>query len=343
MPNLPVTESSDDDSSLPEHPFAQYVRIVGRGKRARRDFSRQEAAASMTMILDGAATPAQIGAWLMLLRVKEETPEELAGFVDACRAHIHLLHGELPTADVDWPSYAGKKKHSPWYLLAALLLAESGIRIIMHGGPAHTPARLYTDQVLAALGRPMATRSSDIRTHLDQANFCYIGIDTLCPPLADLLSMRFELGLRSPINTLSRCLNPLGADLMLQSVFHPAYIALQQGAAQLLEEPQLLLFKGEGGEVEIRPDADTRLFGLENGAVFERIWPAHIPRHSADQTPSVDELRAVWRGESEHGYGELATIQTMAVVLRQLRKAPTDQAAQQLAQSLWAQRDRAAL
>ena len=70
---------------MSEHPFAPYVRTLGRGKRARRSLTREEAADAMAMILRGEAEPAQVGAFLMLLRVKEETTEELAGFLDACR------------------------------------------------------------------------------------------------------------------------------------------------------------------------------------------------------------------------------------------------------------------
>ena len=64
---------------MSEHPFAPYVRTLGRGKRARRSLTREEAADAMAMILRGEAEPAQVGAFLMLLRVKEETTEELAG------------------------------------------------------------------------------------------------------------------------------------------------------------------------------------------------------------------------------------------------------------------------
>ena len=134
---------------MSEHPFAPYVRTLGRGKRARRSLTREEAADAMAMILRGGAESAQIGAFLMLLRVKEETTEELAGFLDACRPVCRERLATLPAVDVDWPSYAGKKKHPPWYLLAARLLADNGVRILMHGGPAHTPNRQYTDTFLA--------------------------------------------------------------------------------------------------------------------------------------------------------------------------------------------------
>ena len=68
-----------------EHPFAPYLRILGKGKTGTRSLTQDEARIAFEMILSGDTEPLQIGAFLMLLRVKEETAEELAGFVQACR------------------------------------------------------------------------------------------------------------------------------------------------------------------------------------------------------------------------------------------------------------------
>jgi len=327
-------QDSDDDLMPDEHPFAQYVRIIGRGKRARRDFTREEAAQSMAMILAGNATAEQVGAWLMLLRVKEETAEELAGFVDACRDWLALHHAAMPEADIDWPSYAGKKKHHPWYVLAALLLARNGVRIFMHSGPEHTPGRLYSDEVLQALGVPVATSMHEAQQQLQQDNFTCVPMDVLCPPLADLLRLRFQLGLRSPINTLSRCINPVRAPLNLQSVFHPSYSSLQQGAAQLLGDHGLLLFKGDGGEVEIRPDAETKLYGLRDGEPFEDRWPATLPRQLTEEKPDAEALKKLWQ-DDDNEYGRAAVLETAAVVLYALGKATSKESAQTLATKWW--------
>ena len=68
-----------------EHPFAPFVRILGKGKTSSRSLTLDEARQAMAMILDGEVEDVQLGAFLMLLRVKEESPEELAGFVQASR------------------------------------------------------------------------------------------------------------------------------------------------------------------------------------------------------------------------------------------------------------------
>ena len=74
-----------------EHPFAPYLRILGKGKNGSRGLTLDEAFESMTMVLEDQVTPEQLGAFLMLLRVKEETPQEVAGFVRAIR-NFYRLH-----------------------------------------------------------------------------------------------------------------------------------------------------------------------------------------------------------------------------------------------------------
>ena len=91
------------------HPFARYVQILGRGKSLTRALTMEEAQDAMSMILAGEVLPEQLGAFLMLLRVKEESPEEIAGFVLAARRAM-ALPSPLPKAGLDWSSYAGKRR-----------------------------------------------------------------------------------------------------------------------------------------------------------------------------------------------------------------------------------------
>lgn len=327
---------------MTEHAFAPYVRTLGRGKRARRSLTREEAAEAMGLILNGRATDAQVGAFLMLLRVKEETPEELAGFLDACRPRCAERLAALPPVDVDWPGYAGKKKHHPWYLAAARLLAGHGVRILLHGGPAHTPHRRYSDDMLAELGFALPGSVAEAGAQLERDGLTYLGLDHFCAPLADLLMLRFELGLRSPINTLARSLNPAGAPLSMQSVFHPAYLELHLGAARLCGDRHLLLFKGEGGEPEIRPDARTALTGLRHGEPAEAVLDAALPRQAPPGEVSPTHVRAVWRGETGDDYGVAAIRGAVATVLWGLEKVASLEEGLKAAEALWEARDRQA-
>ncbi len=144
------TESILPEPKEGEHPFAPYVRILGRGKRGSRSLSQAEARHAMSLILRGEVEDTQLGAFLMLLRVKEETAEELSGFVQAVREHTKVPPGL--TADLDWSSYAGKRRNPPWFLFSILLLAQQGLRVFIHGAEGHTSERMYLRKTMAAFG-----------------------------------------------------------------------------------------------------------------------------------------------------------------------------------------------
>jgi len=172
-----------------DHPFAPYVRTLGRGRTGTRSLTREEARTAFTMILEGRAQDLQLGAFLMLLRVKEESPEELAGFIDACRAHLAPA-SRAAVADLDWSSYAGKKHQHPWFLLSILLLAAAGYRVFIHGCDNHTPGRLYTEVALRELGLPVAQDWEQAASQLDTFHLSYLPLRCFAPPLHDLLQLK---------------------------------------------------------------------------------------------------------------------------------------------------------
>lgn len=329
-----------DSSPKPnEHPFAPYVRILGKGKTGTRSLQRAEARDAMTMILRSEASDAQLGAFLMLLRVKEESPDELTGFVEAARATIDAP--AAINADLDWSSYAGKRRQLPWFLLAALTLADRGLRVFMHGSGGHTPGRLYTETALRALGLAPAENWDDVAQALARDNFAFLPLQRLCPPLQKLIDLRRELGLRSPVHTLVRLLNPLAATHSIQSIFHPPYALRHQQAAADLGQPHASVFKGEGGEVERKPEATCTVYSVHAGVLSEENWPKLVEGRQ-DQPPQleIEHLRAVWRGTAQDEYGELAITGTLAIALRLLGQAQTPAQALTLAQEHWRQRRR---
>ena len=149
------------------------------------------------------------------------------------------------------------------------------------------------------------------------------------PQLQRMIDLRNILGLRSPIHSLTRILNPLGARCGLQSIFHPGYQAVHREASQLLGDNAIVI-KGEGGEIEINPDATSHLYGTANGENWDEEWPAlSAQRHVKPQSLEPDHLAAFWRGNLEDAYGQLAVISTMALALRALgrsREAAFDEA-----------------
>ena len=212
----------------------------------------------------------------------------------------------------------------------------------MHGFDGHTAGRLYTGEVLAALGP--ADRAGFRRRDAalaSQNGFAYMDLAEISPPLARMMGFKPILGLRSPVHTLARMINPFGAPCLLQGIFHPNYMTTHRDAALLLGEKNMVVFRGEGGEIERRPGKPCETLGVVDGVAFEERWPPLMeePRQLPDESMEVSRLLAVWRGEADDAYAEAAIIGTLAIALRTMGLAPDMQMAQSRAEELWRGRD----
>jgi len=322
------------------HPFSRFVAILARGKTHVRDLTADEAREAMAMILRGEALPEQIGAFLMLLRLKEESSEEIAGFTQGARTTLPLPD-VIPSVDLDWSSYAGKRRQLPWFVLSALTLSENGIKVFMHGTEGHTPGRKYTRDCLEALGFPIASDLAEAARHIEADNFAYVPLEVLSPKLKELIELRPILGLRSPVHSFSRMLNPFNAPCMMQGIFHRGFMDIHAGAAKILEQPRMSVFRGEGGEIERRPNKPCEVWSVFDGETTVERWPAMLPEpfQPADEDMDIENLGALWRGDIEDAYGEAAVTGTLAIALRTLGLSETQESAQEMAKTWWAGRD----
>jgi anthranilate phosphoribosyltransferase len=328
-----------DPAFAAPHPFAAYLRTIGRGATLGRPLDEAEAEAAMAMILDGAVEPVQLGAFLLVLRYRTETAAELAGFVRAARSR--LAPGPALAADLDWPSYADRHKQLPYFLLAALLLAGSGVRVLMHGIEGEGPAT--TRAGLEALGIRVCRSPADAARDLAAGNLAYLPLEAICPALERLFHLRPLLGLRSPANSLARELNPCRAPCQIQGVFHPTYLPLHQETALRLGQPRAVIFKGGGGEGQRSPDKPCRAVVVADGGSTEEVWPAlwtgeAWPWRKEPLDPA--RLRGLWRGEWEADGPIAAITGTAAMALKLLGRAATVEEALALARRLWAERAR---
>ena len=133
------------------HPFARFVQILGRGKTLTRSLTVEEAQEAMGMILSGEVLPEQLGAFLMLLRMKEESPEEIAGFVKASRAAM-----KRPDPCPRWTSTGPPTRENggnfPGSFSLPFFWPRTAPEFFMHGMDGHTAGRVYTREVLAKFG-----------------------------------------------------------------------------------------------------------------------------------------------------------------------------------------------
>ena len=333
--------NQDLKTLCPDQPMSHYVRILARGKLGSRNFTQSEAFDAMMHVLIGSASDAQIGALLMLLRVKEETSQELTGFVQAVKTELAARLGDQLklSVDLDWPSYAGKRRHHAWYLLAALTLSAHGVRVFMHGAKGHTEGRVYSEDLLSELGLEPALSFSESRDQLDQRSFSFMPTRVFSPVLSRLIDLRTEFGVRSPVHTLLRLINPLDAERTLQSIFHPAYQTTHREAALSLGYANSLVIKGDGGEFERNPDARTKVLGVRNHAPFEvKLEMQNDTRSEYETDLSTASLRAVWFDQTSHPYGDQAIKETLALALINLKQAHTVGQARHMADSMWSSR-----
>ena len=293
--------------------FAVHVATLGRGQGRSRALTRAEAADAMGLLLAGAPDPMQVGAFLMLLRYRGEDPDEIAGFVES--AHAACV---VPSAgvDLDWPSYgAGRTRGAPWFLLAALALAQSGVRVLMHGSNEFSGGTTVP-QALVRLGLAPAGDADEARRQLDAGNFAYLPAAVLCPPIAALLGLRRLFGLRSPINTVARLLDPADAGAGVDGVFHPPYIETHLAAAERLGRPRLLVLKGGGGEAERNPLRPTSAHLWVRGEGRAALaLPALTGAEVLEAEPAIEE---VWQGEVSEPAIEARVVGTIALALMAL-------------------------
>lgn len=336
-----AAEGDEPDRVAATHPFAEIIRTIGRGATLSRPLTENEAEAAMQMILTGQVQPVQLGAFLLLLRYRGETPPELVGFVRATRKRLR----EMPDADadLDWPSYADRHKQLPYFLLSALLLAANGVRIVLHG--IEGVGDVTTPKVLRALGVVPATSAADAEAQLRKRGLTYLPLRMICPEMQSLFDLRPILGVRSPANSLCRELNPAGASFQLQGVFHPTYLPSHSETAKMLGQPHAAIFKGGGGEIQRNPDKSCRVATVDDGVIAEETWAAMTPaeRHPwRDEPADPHRVGALWRGEWAAGGPEAAVIGTTAIALKLLQRAATQGEATELARQMWQERPKQA-
>jgi len=329
------------DAQTP-HPFAKFVAILGRGKTKQRHLTQDESREAMEMILRGDVLPEQLGAFLMLLRLKEEAPEEIAGFAEATK-HLYDLPQDIPHVDLDWSSYAGKRIQLPYFILSVMALVNAGYKVTMHGTEGHTPGRVYTRGIIKMLGLPEAANLHEAADQIRSTGFSYIPLEVLSPRLRELIELRPIFGLRSPVHTFSRMLNPLNAETMMQGIFHRGFMDIHAGAAKLMGQPRMAVFRGEGGEIERRPNKPTPVWSLlGDGEPIEETWPQMLENghQPPDENMDVSQLVEIWQGKSDDTYALTSVTGTLAITLRTMGKAADMASAEATATELWNSRDK---
>lgn len=228
--------------------IGHYIKEIGRGKDGARSLTREQAADLLGQVLDAQVTDLEIGAFCLAMRIKGETPEEMAGFLDAVHARLNTLPqlDQQPTVVI--PCYNGARKLPALAPLLALLLCQKGVRVCVHGTPTEN-SRTTSFEVFEALGHKALT-------HIDQAQdgLNIVATELLSPALKKLLDVRRVVNLRNPAHSLVKLMNPCqGSALIVSSYTHPEY-AVSMAQTFKLTQASAFLLRGTEGE----PVADAR-------------------------------------------------------------------------------------
>ena len=156
--------------------LTRLIKEIGRGKNAARDLNRVDARALFAAMLAGEIPDLQLGAVLMAMRIKGESLEELAGFLEACEASYTHLTAPAGTVPLVIPAYNGARQLPNLTPLLAHLVARAGVPVLVHGVMADA-GRVTTYEVLAAMGVNAARTPDEAQSQLRERNLAFIAID----------------------------------------------------------------------------------------------------------------------------------------------------------------------
>ncbi len=181
--------------------------------------------------------------------------------------------------------------------------------------------------------------------NLTAANFAYMPLEAISKPLKDMIELKPILGLRSPVHSFTRMINPLNAPVEMIGIFHRGFMDIHANAGVIMNQPGLAVFRGEGGEAERRPGKTCEVWSVDKGDITETRWPAIMdnPRQPADEAMNIADLATLWRAEISSEYASAAVIGTLAIALKTMGVAQSIDDAQQQALDMWNSRDKATL
>ncbi len=277
--------------------ISHYIKEIGRGARGARPLDRVQAADLFGQVLDGSVTDLEIGAFCLAMRIKGETPEEMAGFLDATAARTARVPASQRPVVV-LPSYNGARRLPVLTPLLALLLAREGLPVLVHGAATES-GRVLASDVLEALG----VRRLPAIDSIADGTVAFAPTALLCPGLKRLLDVRRVIGLRNPAHSVVKLMNPCdGPAVLVASYTHLPY-AESMGAVFELTGATAMLSRGMEGEVVADPRRTPEMTGFVHGTrmQLQAQQPGTLPTvpglpAEIDVRTTADYTRAVLGG-----------------------------------------------
>jgi len=252
----------------------------------RRDLSREDARESMNTIMRGDATQAQIAGFLIALRAKGETADEIAGCAEAMREHVLAVRPQREDL-VDTAGTGGDGMRTlNISTAAALVAAAAGAGVAKHGNRAVSSASGSAD-VLEALGFQLDLEPERVARSIDELGFGFLFAPTHHPAMRHAAPVRRELATRTVFNVLGPLTNPAGARAQVVGVYSPGLVRTIADVLLQLGARRAFVVHGAGGIDELSPVGPNLVCEVVDGAVRERTID---PEELGVERCSVEEL-----------------------------------------------------
>lgn len=232
----------------------------------REDLTQEEAKAAMNYIMDGAATPAQIGSFLTALRMKGETIEEITGFALSMREKAEHIRPDVPYL-IDTCGTGGDRADTFNISTgAAIVAAAAGIKVAKHGNRS-VSSKCGSADVLEALGVDIDLPADGISRSIEETGFGFLFAQKFHGAMKHAAAPRRELGVHTVFNILGPLANPAGAKGQLLGVYQPEYTEKLAQALLKLNAEHALVIHSEDGLDEMSVCAPTKVTELMDGAI----------------------------------------------------------------------------
>jgi anthranilate phosphoribosyltransferase len=246
-------------------PLQQAIRQLAGGG----SLTEPESRAAFDAVMSGEATPAQLAALLVALRVKGETADEVAGAAHALRGAMVRLPAERPEELVDTCGTGGGAVATFNISTAAALVAAGvGVRVAKHGNRSFT-SQCGSADVLEALGVPIAVGVDVMTRALREAGIVFMFAPSMHPAMRHVGPVRRELAIPTVMNVVGPLANPAGAGRQVIGVADARRVPLMAGALLRLGTVHALVVHGEPGMDEISPLGTSRVIEIRDGATRE--------------------------------------------------------------------------
>jgi anthranilate phosphoribosyltransferase len=319
----------NNQTNLTPFPAARFIKEIGRGRKGARGMSRADARELYAAMLEGRVSDLEMGGIMLAMRIKGESVEEIAGFLDAAEASFEAL--AAPAGDyapIVIPSYNGSRQMPNLTPLLALLLAREGVPVLVHGVTTD-PGRVTTAEILERLDCKSAHGHEEAAACFAQRRPVFMPIAALAPRMHRLLEMRRVLGVRNSTHTLVKILQPFaGPALRLTSYTHPEYLAMLAEYFSTLapaDRGDVFLMRGTEGETVAHARRAQRIewfHGNRGNTLVERQDPVDemppLPASSAASDTAAWIAQAL-RGDQPVPEPIASQVEHCLTVCRQLR------------------------